>query len=116
MTAASFTAVQATASIPFALNASALLAKLGRCLAEQVEVNAPGTANSATRLPLKKSSLVISCTPDWVTSRSFTDGILSPTLIIVSSFHVSFVNRAFSPQRGTLERGRRPICVKLKRE
>ena len=53
ITLASFTATQAILSTPFLRSASALLAKLGRCLTEQVEVNAPGTANRATFLPLK---------------------------------------------------------------
>ena len=53
ITNASLTAVQAISSMPLAFSSPAFWTKPGRCLAEQVGVNAPGTENSATRRPLK---------------------------------------------------------------
>ena len=58
ITKASLTAVTAMVSTPFALKAAALLTKLGMCMLVQVGVKAPGTANRATFLPLKMSSVV----------------------------------------------------------
>src|SRR5581483_7963640 len=82
MTNASLTERQAILSTPFFLISSALPTKPGRCLAEQVGVNAPGSANN-TVLPLPKiSSLVMSFI--------FTDGILSPTLMGMSAVPLAF--------------------------
>ena len=47
-------------------------------------VNAPGTANSTTFLPLKISSVEISFGPSAVGVISFIDGMLSPTLMVTS--------------------------------
>ena len=66
-------------STPAALMASANSMKPGRCIDEQVGVNAPGTANITTILPLKISSVVISAMPPAARCFSATDGILSPT-------------------------------------
>ena len=77
--------MQATVSTPFALMASAFCTKPGRCLALQVGVNAPGTANSTTFLPLKMSSVETSFGPSGVAIISFMDGIVSPTLIVMGS-------------------------------
>ena len=83
MTNASFTARQTTLSTPFALIAAAFCTKPGRCLALQVGVNAPGTANITTFLPLKISSVEISFGPSAVPCISFMDGMVSPTLIVM---------------------------------
>src|SRR3546814_17240000 len=48
ITKATLTAVQTISSTPFALRSAALSTKPGRCLAEQVGVQAPGTEKSAT--------------------------------------------------------------------
>ena len=48
----------------------------------QVGVKAPGTPNSTTSLPPNTSSVENSCGPSWVASVSFTDGSVSPTLIV----------------------------------
>ena len=56
--------------------------KPGRCLAEQVGVNAPGRPNRTTFLPLNISSVVMSLMPSLVMCFSLTEGTLSPTLII----------------------------------
>ena len=58
MTNTSLTPVTATVSTPLALMAATLLRKLGMCRLMQVGVKAPGTANSATFLPLNTSSVV----------------------------------------------------------
>ena len=75
--------MQATVSTPLAFSASAFCTKPGRCLALQVGVKAPGTANRTTFLPLKISSVEISFGPSAVATISFMDGILSPTLIVM---------------------------------
>src|SRR6202043_3917799 len=59
---------------------------LGRCILWQVPVEAPGTANSATFLPLKMSSVVLTCGPSAVITRNLASGSLSPTwMVIVNS-------------------------------
>ena len=75
ITNASFTAMHAIVSTPFALRASAFCTKLGRCLTLQVGVNAPGTANNTTFLPLKISSVEVSLGPSGVPIINFMDGI-----------------------------------------
>jgi hypothetical protein len=77
--------MHAIVSTPFALNASAFCVNPGKCLALQVGVNAPGTANSTTFLPLKISSVEVSLGPSAVAIISFMDGIWSPTLIVIGS-------------------------------
>jgi hypothetical protein len=57
--------------------------KPGRCLELQVGVNAPGTANNTTFLPLKISSVLVSVGPEGVAFINFMDGIVSPTLIVI---------------------------------
>src|SRR6202142_3373379 len=82
MTKASLTAVTAMVSTPLALNAAALLTKLGMCMLVQVGVKAPGTANRATFLPLKISSVVFGLLgPSAVITRNVALGSLSPTLM-----------------------------------
>ena len=49
--------MQAIVSMPFFLIASAFVTNPGRCLAEHVGVNAPGTENNTTFLPLNRSSV-----------------------------------------------------------
>src|SRR6185437_16087564 len=56
---------------------------LGRCILWQVPVYAPGTAKSATFLPLKMSSVVLTCGPSAVITRNFVSGSLSPTWIVI---------------------------------
>src|SRR3974377_2546360 len=63
ITNTSFTPVTAILFTPFALIASALFRKLGIGRLLQVGVNAPGTANSATFLPLKILSVVLQTWP-----------------------------------------------------
>ena len=58
ITKASLTEMQAIASTPLAFSASKFSTKPGTCLAEQVGVKAPGSANSATVLPAKKLSVL----------------------------------------------------------
>ena len=55
--------------------------KLGMCMLVQVGVKAPGTANSATFLPLKMSSVVFGLGPSAVMTRNVALGNLSPTLM-----------------------------------
>src|ERR1700712_151537 len=83
MTKTSLTAIQAIVSTPLAFIASAFCTKPGRCLALQVGVKAPGTANKTTFLPLKISSVEISFGPSAVATINFMDGIVSPTLIVI---------------------------------
>ena len=75
------TATTATESTPLALKLAMLLRKLGMCRFEHVGVKAPGTANSATFLPLNTSSVVFGLGPSPVMTRNVADGSLSPTLI-----------------------------------
>src|SRR5450631_661005 len=85
ITNASLTAVTAMVSTPLALNAAALLTKLGMCMLVQVGVKAPGTANRATFLPLKISSVVLGLLgPSAVITRNVALGSLSPTLMGMS--------------------------------
>src|SRR5713101_8198421 len=53
----------------------------GTCILWQVLVKAPGTANNATFLPLKMSSVVFHAGPSGVITRNFASGSGSPTLI-----------------------------------
>src|SRR5262245_25238260 len=53
----------------------------GTCILWQVPVKAPGTANSATFLPLKTSSVVFHAGPSDVITRNFASGSRSPTLM-----------------------------------
>src|SRR5207244_12970259 len=55
---------------------------------EQAGVNAAGTAIRTIRLPRKISSVVNSFTPSEVSCFSVTDGILSPTLMVMVSLRV----------------------------
>src|SRR6185437_8546074 len=83
MTKASLTDRQAITSTPLPLISWASCLKPGRCLAEQVGVKAPGRANSATRLPLKNSSVLTGLGPSAVAWVRVTFGSLSPTLIVM---------------------------------
>src|SRR4051812_38730975 len=98
MTNTSLTAVTAMVSTPFALNWAALFKKLGRCRLLQVGVNAPGTPNSATFLPLKISSVVFGFGPSAVITRNVAFGNFSPALIGMSApphALASFLRRRF---------------------
>src|ERR1035437_10209051 len=81
MTNTSVTPVTAMVLTPFALMAAALFRKLGMCMLVQVGVKAPGTANRATFLPLKMSSVVLGLGPSAVITRNVALGRRSPTLI-----------------------------------
>src|SRR4051794_28373070 len=56
---------------------------LGRCILWQGPVEAPGTPNSAPFLPVKMSSVVLTCGPSPVMTRNWACGSLSPTLIVI---------------------------------
>src|SRR5579859_1535644 len=86
MTKASLTERQAITSTPLLLISEASCLKPGRCLAEQVGVNAPGSANRATFLPPKNSSVVTGLGPSAVAKVSVTLGSLSPTLMVMGPF------------------------------
>src|SRR5262245_14992777 len=77
----SLTAMTAMVSTPFALMASAFWVIEGTCILWQVPVKAPGTANSATFLPLKTSSVLFHAGPSDVITRNFASGSRSPTLM-----------------------------------
>src|SRR5689334_25077882 len=83
MTNGSLTEMQAISSMPLPLSSLALSTYDGRWRAEQVGVNAPGTANSATRLPLKNSPLVVGLGPSAVATVSGTSGRGSPTWMVI---------------------------------
>src|SRR5688500_1730024 len=83
MTNGSLTEMPATSSIPLALSSAAFSTYDGRWRAEQVGVNAPGTANKATRLSAKNSPLVVGCGPSGVAIASGTSGMLSPTDMVM---------------------------------
>ncbi len=61
-------------STPFALMASAFFTKPGRWFLWHVGVNAPGTANRTTFLPLKTSSVVFQPGPSAVITLNFASG------------------------------------------
>ena len=84
MTNASLTDRQAMVSTPLALIVSALATKPGRCAMEQPGVNAPGSANSTTFLPLKMSSVEMLTGPSGPMVPSLHSGILSPVLMVMS--------------------------------
>ncbi len=69
------------ASTPLAFRSAAWALKPGRCLAEQVGVKAPGTANRATVLPLVSSSVVTGWGPSGPMTVKVASGSLSPTLM-----------------------------------
>ncbi len=79
MTNGSLTAMQAIVSTPLALRAAACSTKPGRWRSEQVGVNAPGTANRTTFLPLVSAATDTSLMPSAVRRLRFTAGSLSPT-------------------------------------
>src|ERR1700761_1233485 len=56
---------------------------LGRFVLWQGAVEAPGTANRQTFLPLKMSSVVLTCGPSAVITRNLLSGSLSPTWIVI---------------------------------
>ena len=85
MTKASLTDMHTIKSTPFAVMASALFTKLGRCFAEQVGVNAPGTANKPTFLPANSCVVLCGFGPSALISTSVASGILSPTWIVIVS-------------------------------
>src|SRR3977135_2170268 len=84
ITNTSLTPVTAMVSMPFALIAAAFFTKPGRWLLLQVGVNAPGTANSTTFLPLNNSSVVFGFGPSAVITVKVPLGTRSPTLIVMT--------------------------------
>src|ERR1700761_3760349 len=94
ITNTSLTETQAMVSTPLALKSATCCLKLGRCLAEQVGVKAPGTANSATFLPANSASVVSGPGPSAPKGVNVAAGTLSPTLIVMSS-----LLRAFAAHR-----------------
>jgi hypothetical protein len=85
ITNTSLTDTQAMASTPLAFSSAACSLKPGRCLAEQVGVKAPGTASSATVLPLKISSVVMGLGPSDDAVMKTASGSLSPALMVIWS-------------------------------
>src|SRR5687768_3157975 len=83
MTNASLTAMHAILSTPLPRKSAARSTKPGKCFASHVGVNAPGTENNTTLLPLKNSSALTFCGPSFVTTVKVPEGILSPTLIVM---------------------------------
>src|SRR3569623_470779 len=84
ITKASLTLVTAISSTPFALISSALSRNPGKWRAEQVGVNAPGTATSATLRPAKNSSELTASGPFSVALTMVVEGSLSPTETVMS--------------------------------
>src|SRR5579859_829857 len=83
ITNTSFTETQAMVSTPLAFRSAALALNPGRCLAEQVGVNAPGTANRATVLPLSSSSVVMGLGPSGPKVVKVALGTVSPALMVI---------------------------------
>jgi hypothetical protein len=84
MTNTSFTARHASVSIPFAFSACAFCTNPGRCVFEQVGVNAPGTENRTTDLPLNSSSVDRAPGPSFFMMPKVPLGTLSPTLMVIN--------------------------------
>src|SRR3954447_1501814 len=87
---------------------------LGRCILWQVPVYAPGTANSATFLPLKISSVVLTCGPSAVITRNFASGSLSPTWIVIVQFSLNvrvFLKPSGWPAQYSVARKRQWRCA-----
>ena len=111
----SLTPVMAMVSIPFAFSAATFATTLGRCCLLQTPVNAPGTANRATFLPLKISSVVFHAGPSPAMTRNFVLGRLSPTLIAMMlilsllRFYVTIV----SPTRRKVHRPARRVQISV---
>jgi threonine dehydrogenase-like Zn-dependent dehydrogenase len=74
----------------------------------QVGVNAPGTANSTTFLPLKISSLVFGAGPSGVMVLKVAAGMRSPTLIVMVVFLSQIVGKRerFRPRGDAVVRAR----------
>src|SRR3954451_2766923 len=83
ITNGSLTEMQAISSTPLPFSSLALSTYDGKWRAEQVGVNAPGTANKATRLPAKYSPLVVGFGPSAEAIASGTSGNRSPTLMVI---------------------------------
>src|SRR6185503_16527214 len=107
ITKTSFTATQAMVSTPLAFSAAAFCVNPGRCLAEQVGVNAPGTANRATFLPVKSSSVLIGRGPSGPKVVKVALGTLSPTFraMVVSSLGRKGHRAGRAPRQGPKPRG-----------
>src|SRR5262245_21265419 len=83
MTNTSLTPVTAIVSMPLPLIAPAFCTYPGIWFLWQVGVNAPGTANNTTFLPLKMSSVVFTAGPSAVITLNLASGNRSPTLIMI---------------------------------
>ena len=86
--------------------ASAFCTIEGTCILWQVPVKAPGTANSATFLPLKISSVVFHAGPSDVITRNFASGSRSPTLMGMALILSLTVEPLFSASPAPPDRGR----------
>src|SRR5580658_10415547 len=83
ITNTSLTLTQAMVSTPLDFSSAACSLKLGRCLAEQVGVKAPGTANRPTVLPANSASVVSGPGPSAPNTVKVAAGTLSPTLMVM---------------------------------
>src|ERR1700688_3835770 len=90
ITNTSLTPVTAMVLTPLALIAAAFFTKPGRWFLWQGGVNAPGTANSTTFLPLNNSSVVSGFGPSPVITVKEPLGTRSPTLIAMISILFGF--------------------------
>ena len=85
MTKASLTEMQAMVSTPLAVISPRRSLKPGRWRAEQVGVKAPGTANRATVLPAKISSVVTGRGPSSVARVRLAEGMRSPIWTVMGA-------------------------------
>ena len=69
--------------MPLALRSGAFVMKSGKCLAEQVGVNAPGRPKRTTFYPEKSTSLLIVSDPSAPTVTNMPEGIVSPKLTVI---------------------------------
>src|ERR1700694_378876 len=79
MTKGSLTETQTMASMPCALNAGASSLNRGKCVDEQVGVNAPGSEKTTTFLPEKMSALVTVAQSPLRRIRELTFGMRFPS-------------------------------------
>jgi hypothetical protein len=84
-TKGSFTAMQATVSMPCCLNSAALSMKPGKCFRWQVGVKAPGTANITTFLPPNTSPVVNVLIPSAPMTLNVASGRRSPTAMVIDT-------------------------------
>ena len=80
-------------SMPADIIASDFSMNPGKCLAEHVRVNAPGTPNRTARLPPNSRSLEIALGASSTSVKSSTFGMRCPTVIILA-FQICVLRRA----------------------